>query len=119
MLRRLILARVASAEKEWGVSLNYCRFILRVSLRAFFKFAKFLAVDECRAGVDILSGPGGQSAARVGPTNMRATRSRQRAEDRYADALSNGIPVRFHQASVGQTAQPRYQASGGGDGEPV
>ena len=48
MLRRLILARIASAEKDWGVSLEYCRFILRVSLRAFFKFAKFLAVDEYR-----------------------------------------------------------------------
>jgi alkylhydroperoxidase family enzyme len=49
MLRRLILARITSVEKEWGVPLDYCRFILRVSLRAFFKFAKFLAVDEyCR-----------------------------------------------------------------------
>lgn len=48
MLRRLILARIASAEKEWGVSLEYCRFIVRVSLRAAFKFAKFLAVDEYR-----------------------------------------------------------------------
>jgi alkylhydroperoxidase family enzyme len=48
MLRRLIRARIASAEKEWGVPLDYCRFILRVSLRAFFKFAKFLAVDEYR-----------------------------------------------------------------------
>jgi alkylhydroperoxidase family enzyme len=48
MLRRLILARIASAEKNWGVSLEYCRFILRVSLRAFFKFGKFLAVDEYR-----------------------------------------------------------------------
>jgi alkylhydroperoxidase family enzyme len=48
MLRRLILGRIASAEKDWGVSLEYCRFILRVSLRAFFKFGKFLAVDEYR-----------------------------------------------------------------------
>ena len=44
MLRRLILARIASAEKDLGVPLEYCRFILRVSLRASFK--KFLAVDE-------------------------------------------------------------------------
>lgn len=28
--------------------LEYCRYILRVSLRASFKFAKFLAVDEYR-----------------------------------------------------------------------
>ena len=48
MLRILILARIASAEKELGVPLEYCRFILRVSLRASFKFAKFLAVDEYR-----------------------------------------------------------------------
>ncbi|MEX2138035.1 MAG: hypothetical protein WD894_02150 [Pirellulales bacterium] len=48
MLRRLILARIASVEKEWDVSLEYCKFILRASLRAFFKFGKFLAVDEYR-----------------------------------------------------------------------
>jgi alkylhydroperoxidase family enzyme len=48
MLRRLILSRIASVEKQWGVSLDYCRFIVRVSLRAAFKFAKFLAVDEYR-----------------------------------------------------------------------
>lgn len=48
MLRRLILARIAAAEKAWGVPLDYCRFIVRVSLRASFRFAKFLAVDEYR-----------------------------------------------------------------------
>jgi alkylhydroperoxidase family enzyme len=48
MLRRLILARIASGEKELGVPLEYCRFIVRASLRAFFKFLKFLAVDEYR-----------------------------------------------------------------------
>ena len=48
MLRRFILARIAAAEKELGVPLEYCRFIVRVSLRASFKFAKFLAVDEYR-----------------------------------------------------------------------
>ena len=48
MLRRLILARIAAGEKELGVPLDYCRFMVRVSLRAFFKFAKFLAVDEYR-----------------------------------------------------------------------
>jgi len=48
MLRRFILARIASAEKELGVPLDYCRFIVRVSLRASLKFAKFLAVDEYR-----------------------------------------------------------------------
>jgi alkylhydroperoxidase family enzyme len=48
MLRRIILGRIAAAEKNWGVPLDYCKFILGVSLRAFFKFAKFLAVDEYR-----------------------------------------------------------------------
>jgi hypothetical protein len=48
VLRRLILSRIAAAEKDLGVPLEYCRYILRVSLRAFFKFAKFLAVDEYR-----------------------------------------------------------------------
>lgn len=48
MLRKIILARIGSAEKNWGVSLEYCKFILWVSFRAFFKFGKFLAVDEYR-----------------------------------------------------------------------
>lgn len=48
MLRRLILSRIAAAEKDLGVPLDYCRYIIRVSLRASFKFAKFLAVDEYR-----------------------------------------------------------------------
>lgn len=48
MLRRFILARIAAAEKDLGVPLEYCRYIVRVSLRASFKFAKFLAVDEYR-----------------------------------------------------------------------
>lgn len=46
MLRRFILSRISAAEKQLGVPLDYCRFIIRTSLRAFFKFAKFLAVDE-------------------------------------------------------------------------
>jgi AhpD family alkylhydroperoxidase len=48
MLRRLIQARIAAAEKELGVPLENCRYMLRISLRASFKFAKFLAVDEYR-----------------------------------------------------------------------
>src|SRR5688572_10075675 len=48
MLRKLILARISSAEKVLGVPLDYCRYMIRVSLRASFKFAKFLAVDEYR-----------------------------------------------------------------------
>src|SRR6266550_682889 len=49
MLRRLILSRITAAEKTLGVPLDYCRFIIRTSLRASFKFAKFLAVDEYRS----------------------------------------------------------------------
>jgi alkylhydroperoxidase family enzyme len=48
MLRRLILSRIAAAEKALGVPLDYCRFMVRASLRASLKFAKFLAVDEYR-----------------------------------------------------------------------
>jgi alkylhydroperoxidase family enzyme len=48
MLRRFILGRIAAAERELGVPLDYCRYMIRVSLRASFKFAKFLAVDEYR-----------------------------------------------------------------------
>lgn len=48
LLQRLILSRITAAENVLGVPLDYCRFMIRVSLRAFFKFAKFLAVDEYR-----------------------------------------------------------------------
>src|SRR5947207_12726536 len=48
MLRRLILSRISAAEKTLGAPLDYCRFMARTSLRASFKFAKFLAVDEYR-----------------------------------------------------------------------
>ncbi len=48
MLRRLILGRITAAEKTLGAPLDYCRFMARTSLRAFFKFGKFLAVDEYR-----------------------------------------------------------------------
>jgi hypothetical protein len=48
MLRRLLLGRITAAEKTLGVPLDYCRFMVRTSLRAFFKFGKFLGVDEYR-----------------------------------------------------------------------
>jgi alkylhydroperoxidase family enzyme len=48
MLRRFILSRIGAAEKELGVPLDYCRYMIRVSLRASLRFAKFLAVDEYR-----------------------------------------------------------------------
>jgi alkylhydroperoxidase family enzyme len=42
MLRWLIRKKLASEEKKLGVSLEYARHILRVSLRAFFKFLKVI-----------------------------------------------------------------------------
>jgi alkylhydroperoxidase family enzyme len=48
MIRLIILNRLATAEKELGVSMDYLRHILRVSLRAFFRFLKFFRLSEYR-----------------------------------------------------------------------
>lgn len=48
MLRRFLASRIAAAERELGVSMEYAHSILGVSLPAFFRFARFLAVDEYR-----------------------------------------------------------------------
>src|SRR5437762_14135248 len=48
MLRWLINKRLNAQEKKLGVSLDYARHILRVSLRAFFKFIKILPLAEYR-----------------------------------------------------------------------
>jgi alkylhydroperoxidase family enzyme len=48
MLRRFILGRISAAEKTLGAPLDYCRYMVRHSLRAFFRFGKFLGVDEYR-----------------------------------------------------------------------
>jgi len=61
MLRRFIQSRISAAEKDLGVPLEYSRYILRVSLRAFFKFAKFLAVDGYRRVLP----PGPSCVARI------------------------------------------------------
>lgn len=40
MLRRLIEKRISAAERTLGVPADYMRHILKVSLRAFFKFVQ-------------------------------------------------------------------------------
>jgi len=48
MLRRLIENRIGAAERSLGVPADYARHILRVSLRAFFKFAKIMPLANYR-----------------------------------------------------------------------
>jgi hypothetical protein len=42
MIRALVLRKLDSVEKELGASVDYLRFMVGVSLRAFFKFARIL-----------------------------------------------------------------------------
>ncbi len=48
MIRRLIERKLTAVEKDLGVSVDYLRHILRVSLRSFFKFAKIMPLAEHR-----------------------------------------------------------------------
>jgi alkylhydroperoxidase family enzyme len=48
MIRALILRQIARAEKELGESLDYVRHIARVSLPAFLRFSRFIAVARYR-----------------------------------------------------------------------
>lgn len=48
MIRRLIENRISAAERTLGVPADYLRHILRVSLRAFFKFLKIMPLAEYR-----------------------------------------------------------------------
>lgn len=48
MLRKLILRKLASEERKLGESVDYVRHILRVSLRAFFKFIKIMPFASYR-----------------------------------------------------------------------
>jgi alkylhydroperoxidase family enzyme len=48
MIRWLIRKRLAAAEKQLGVPLDYVRHILDVSLGAFLKFAKVMPLAEYR-----------------------------------------------------------------------
>jgi hypothetical protein len=54
MLRRLILARIASAEKHLGVPLDYCRFMVRVSPLALFKHVVLPRLLERHRVVDLV-----------------------------------------------------------------
>lgn len=48
MLRSVIGGRLNSIERQLGVSIDYVRFILKTSLRLFFKFAKIFSFAQCR-----------------------------------------------------------------------
>lgn len=49
MIRKLILKRLDSEERNLGASLDYLREILRVSLAAFFKFGLFMPLAQHRS----------------------------------------------------------------------
>ena len=53
MLRFLILRKLASVECEIGISVDYVRHILRVSLGAFFKFAKVFPLAQYRRSLPL------------------------------------------------------------------
>ncbi|MBI3837734.1 MAG: hypothetical protein HY288_07345 [Planctomycetia bacterium] len=61
MIRRLILLKLASEEKNLGESLDYARHILRVSLRAFLKFIKIMPLAQYRRALP----PGPYHVARL------------------------------------------------------
>lgn len=48
MIRRMILSRLAREEHRLDESVEYVRYILHVSLRAFFRFAKIFSIAEYR-----------------------------------------------------------------------
>jgi alkylhydroperoxidase family enzyme len=48
MIRALVLRKLDSVEKELGASVDYLRFMVGVSLRAFFKFARILPLAQYR-----------------------------------------------------------------------
>lgn len=48
MIRRLILGQIDRFERKAGASLDYARFMVRTSLRAFLKFAKFVKLSSYR-----------------------------------------------------------------------
>lgn len=56
MLRAIISKKIDSMERELGASMDYLRYMLRVSLRAFLKFAKAASVAGYRraAPADVL-----------------------------------------------------------------
>jgi alkylhydroperoxidase family enzyme len=48
MIRYMILRKIDSVERRFGVSMDYVRHIVRTSLRSFFKFAKVLSAADYR-----------------------------------------------------------------------
>lgn len=53
MLRFLILKKLDAEEKKLGASLDYVRHIVRVSLRAFFRFARVLPLASYRRALPV------------------------------------------------------------------
>lgn len=49
MLQSIILKRLDAMEREFGVSLDYLRFVVRTSRKAFFKFAKIFPLAAYRS----------------------------------------------------------------------
>jgi hypothetical protein len=48
MIRALVLRKLDSVEKELGASVDHLRYMVGVSLRAFFKFARILPLAQYR-----------------------------------------------------------------------
>lgn len=48
MLRRLLSSRIDAMERQLGAPMDYVRFMLRTSLRTFFKFARFGSIAAYR-----------------------------------------------------------------------
>ena len=53
MIRKFILNRLDKEERRLGASLDYLRHILRVSLSAFFKFAKIMPLATYRKALPV------------------------------------------------------------------
>jgi AhpD family alkylhydroperoxidase len=66
MLRRIVLRKLDSVEKELGVSVDYLRHVARTSLRAFFKFVRIMPLAEYRRRLP----PGPYHVARIAATRQ-------------------------------------------------
>ena len=53
MIRFLVLKRLNSEERALGVPLDYLRYIVRTSLRSFFKFSLFMPLAQHRRSLPV------------------------------------------------------------------
>jgi len=53
MIRWFIHRKLNAVERQLGVSIDYVRHIVKVSLPTFFKFAKMFSVANCRCAVPV------------------------------------------------------------------